>query len=141
AHRLKIVVPDEAELPDIALVDLVKRAEALLSPSPTVAHPVADFSGRVEVAHRLAVDDGRQGVLRRGARDPQGHSRGHQSRARQTPARPLDHVQIPSQSTVPRDKALKAKGKPGGDNCRPRALSSEVPAYRHSHLARTSGLA
>src|SRR5690606_32390524 len=41
AHRLQIVIPGEAQLPDVAVVDLVERTEPLLVPSPAVAHPVA----------------------------------------------------------------------------------------------------
>ena len=92
AHRLEIVVPGEAQLPDVAVVDLVERAEPLLVPGPAVAHPVADVRRRIGIAQRLPVDDG----LCSRRRDAQRQRRRHGQRpTRCSPPHPLDHFTEP----------------------------------------------
>src|SRR5690606_30128301 len=113
AHRLEVVVPGEAECLHILIVDKVERAEALLAPPAAVTHPVADVGGRIDVAHRLAVDHCGCRILCCRSRHTQRDGGRHgQRRARKSPARPLIHSSVPSRSSA-YGSALVAKEKPG----------------------------
>ena len=135
AEGLEIVVPGEAELADGLVVDLRQRAVALFLPPATVAHPVADIRGRVDMAHRLAVDHRRRvGRLRRRlgvARD----QRGQQQRSRpQRVLRPQCHSIPPALPRAWGDLGASRRGCEGKVTvvtifCRCGLSHAQSPAY------------